>query len=85
MTDLEYDILDELYFVNPFRSLIEELDMAEQVLKPLLWQLLQKGWIKCMSPKGDETITDLSNFEQEYKNYHYLATKSGLLAHNRKD
>ncbi|MEM9982673.1 MAG: transporter, partial [Bacteroidota bacterium] len=68
-----------------YKSLAEELGITEQALKQLLWQLLQKGWIKCMSSKGDETITDLSNFEQEYKNYHYLATKSGLLAHNRKD
>lgn len=82
MSDEEFDVLDELYFVQPFSYLIEELQMEEDDLKQVLRSLLQKGYIKCFFNMNDEVFDDQLNFEEEFKNYHYLASKQGLLAHN---
>lgn len=82
MSDEEFDVLDELYFVQPFSYLIEELEMDEYDLKQVLQNLLQKGYIKCFFNMNDEVFEDRLDFEKDFRNYHYLASKQGLLAHN---
>lgn len=82
MSDEEFDVLDELYFVQPFSYLIEELQMEEEDLKQVLQKLLQKGYIKCFFNMNDEVFEDQLNFDADFKSYHYLASKQGLLAHN---
>lgn len=85
MDDLEFDILDELYFVQPFQYIKEELVLEEEVLKEALAKLLNKGWVKCLRKASDEVVAyETSLFEQNYKEYLYLATKEGLLAHNHR-
>ena len=82
MSDIEFDILDELYFVTSFGQLALALDMDEKMLKNSLEGLLKKGWIECLISPEDETPVRPAHFEREYRNYYYLATKAGLLAHN---
>ena len=83
MSDLEFDVLDELYFVQSFDYLRETIDLSEEKLKEVLKKLLTKAWIKCFVHVSEEgMVPNLEDFEQSYKNYHYLATKEGLLAHN---
>ena len=82
MTDEEFDVLDELYFVQPFSYLVEELSMMAEELKPVLAALLSKGWIKCFYNMNDEVFEKELDFEDQFDNYYYLATKKGLLAHN---
>jgi hypothetical protein len=83
MSDLEFDALDELYFVQSYPCLQNTLDWEEQVLKDTLKLLLEKGWIKCLKNASDEVLTEPElHFETEFKTYSYLATKEGLLAHN---
>ncbi|WPP48888.1 transporter [Catalinimonas niigatensis] len=82
MTALEFDVLDELYFVVSFRHLQEELEMEEQTLKEALLALLQKGWVKCFKDASEEAMQHETEFEIKYKEYFYLASKKGLLAHN---
>lgn len=85
MTDLEFDILDELYFVETFENLHKKLNLDKILLKDSLKQLLNVGWIKCFSENREEIFTDLTNFtnfEQKFDKYSYLATKAGLTAHN---
>jgi hypothetical protein len=82
MNDKEYDILDELYFTITFENLESKLELSEADLKGALLELIGKGWVKCLDKQADEEIYDLKNFEEEFKNYNYLATKAGLLAHN---
>jgi hypothetical protein len=85
MTDLEFDVLDELYFVQPFADLQQSLDseLDLKVLVQTLYDLEQKGWVKCLHPNRDEPIAaeelDIIN---QYAQYCYLATKAGLMAHN---
>lgn len=86
MNDLEFDVLDELYFVQTFNYLIKTLNLEEQILKDTLAQLIQKGWVKCFAPNLEEVLTNNEvDFDNQFKTYHYLATKQGLLAHNTID
>ncbi len=82
MSDEEFDVMDELYFVQSFDYLIEELEMTASELKGVLQSLLQRGWIKCFYNMNDEVFEDQLDFENAFENYYYLATKTGLLAHN---
>ena len=85
MTDSEFDILDELYFVETFENLQKKLNLDKKVLKEGLKQLLSVGWIKYFSENREEIFTDFADFEdfeQKFDKYSYLATKAGLTAHN---
>lgn len=82
MTETEFDVLDELYFIQSFEALAQSLAMPETGLKETLHSLLQKGWIKCLQSASGEWPAEETEFEKQYKNYYYLATKAGLLAHN---
>lgn len=82
MTDLEFDVLDELYFVVPYHHLKEELDLDDNALKGVLESLLAKGWIKCFLTASEEAVKSEIDFDNKYKDYFYLASKQGLLAHN---
>lgn len=85
MTDLEYDLLDELYFVQSFDYLQNALAIEEPVLKETLELLLKKGWVKCFVNNTEEVFIEDMDFEKRYRQYSYLATKQGLLAHNADD
>ena len=82
MTDPEFEVLDELYFVKSYNDLAISLDMEENEVREVLNSLLNKGWIKIFYPIDEELTFDQLQFNLNYKNYHYIATKAGLLAHN---
>jgi hypothetical protein len=84
MTELEYDVLDELYFVVSFSELQTTLDLEADELKNVLQTLLRRDWVKCLSSQTDELSASEVNFEKNYRDYFYLATKSGLLSHHGK-
>lgn len=84
MTDLEYDVLDELYFVISFPQLLSTLELEEDELKNVLRTLLRKEWIKCFRNQTTELNEDETDFSHHYRDYFYLATKTGLLAHHGK-
>ena len=84
MTNIQFQIIDELYFVTSFDDLLREVEIDDIELIGELKTLLQSGWV-------EQFI-----FNQEQKNYikqkhpvfdtisshAYLATKEGLLKHN---
>ncbi len=82
MTDLEFDILDELYFVQTFEDLLAAVGTEETALRTALAVLLDKGWIKCLGPEDDELPAAACDLTTRYAEYRYLATKRGLLVHN---
>ena len=84
MTDIKFDILDELYFLTGFGQLNTVLGLEEKILKESMISLYQKSWIKCYDPVLKEPLSEVPDFESNYKKYYYLATKAGLLAHNSK-
>lgn len=82
MEDIEYIILDELYFVVTFDELQRKTSLPESTLKKELGSLLKKGWLKIVDLETDSEIEDHSVIDRDYKNYNYLASKAGLFAHN---
>ena len=82
MTDQEYEIMDELYFVISFGELMDKLILEENELKVSLAALLDKQYIKCFRNVSDEIPPEHVDYENNYRNYHYLASKEGLFAHN---
>ncbi|MEQ9438348.1 MAG: hypothetical protein RIG62_04840 [Cyclobacteriaceae bacterium] len=82
MTDLEYDVMDELYFVSSFEQLRETLELEDDELRNVLQTLLRKEWITCYLNHSEEIPHQEADFSDHYQKYYYLATKAGLLAHN---
>lgn len=82
MTSIEFDVLDELYFLQSYMYLINTLKIDDKILHKTLLMLIKKGWVICYSSPTVEVKFEKRKFEKGYKNYHYLATKAGLLAHN---
>ncbi len=83
MTDLEFDILDELYFVTDYRLLKETLDLEDDALREGLRGLISMNYVKCLFPNQDTEVPfDPAHFEAEGHNYYFLASKAGLLTHN---
>lgn len=82
MSEQEYQVLDELYFVQSFQELRQLTDFSEDELKEILGQLLRKGWIKCLRSREGEEPVEESEFFANYSSCLYLATKAGLQAHN---
>ncbi|MBC3542303.1 hypothetical protein ACFSC6_13980 [Rufibacter sediminis] len=85
MTDQEFDILDELYFVTSFEELQKELGLPEEELREALRGLISMNYIKCLFPDQDTEVPfDPDHFAREGHQYFFLATKEGLLTHNSK-
>lgn len=82
MSDAEFDVLDQLYFVTRLDHILEELDIQPKVLIQTLTELYKKGWIKILETVDDDVSVDKIDLENNAGNYFYLATKEGLLAHN---
>jgi len=85
MTDIEFQILDELYFLQSYSYLTKTVGISEAELKTGLKSLLQKGWIRCYKTPSEEIEFPNRHFDSEYWSYYYLASKTGLLAHNSND
>ena len=82
MTDQEFDVLEELYFVQSFEEVREATNFKPERLKLVLQDLMEKGWIRCLSNRQDSVAGEHINFGEYYQDYFYLATKAGLMAHN---
>jgi len=82
MTDEEFDLLDELYFVQPYAFLKEELAWDDERIYEVLHGLQKKGWVKCFKAMDEEVFEAELDLKNNFRNYFYLATKKGLMAHN---
>lgn len=81
MTDLEFDLMDELYFVQPYAQLQTALGWGDLVLLQTLKLLYSQGYIKCLKTP-DKEIFDEIDWQYQGRDLLYLATKKGLMAHN---
>ncbi len=82
MTDEEFDVLDELYFVISYNDLVRALVIDETKLVEVLNSLHQRDFIKVLSNADDEVDDNDVDLAQKANTYFYLITKKGLLAHN---
>ena len=82
ITDLEFRILDELYFVSSYQNIIENVEADPSLVLEALLRLLQAGLvsqIKLIEGTEEKLDTpDLSLLEQSF----FVASKNGLLIHN---
>lgn len=82
MTDQEFDLLDELYFVTTFDQLLDKIDWEKAVLVEVLKSLIAKDWVKAVSLQDGDLPPAHIDLNKDPRAYHYLASKAGLLAHN---
>ena len=82
LSEKEFEILDELYFLVSFEELANTLDMEQNILKQVLGGMIEKRWVKCFTePEQDIDYHDV-DFLNQFDKYHYLASKEGLFIHN---
>ena len=83
VTDPEFDLLDELYFVTPFRTLLQKTGLPAAELENQLRSLLEQGFIRSYWPDPDtELAYETTSFGAIARDAAYLASKEGLLQHN---
>lgn len=82
MSEEEYDIMDQLYFVTSFEDVKEQSGLDNAVISSVLWDFITRGWVKCFDGPEKEVEVGNEDFRTNFENYHYLASKQGLLAHN---
>lgn len=82
MTNDEFTILDELYFVTKYANLQSSCEEdLEGELNEVLVGLIEKDWVSAMA-SVDEKLKWNSSLKENLPQYFFLATKKGLLAHN---
>ena len=84
LSELEYEVLGALYFVEPFVHILEECNAPEPVVADVLKSLIQRKWVTPMKfdEQQQEYVRSFIYDTDNMRAYHYLATKEGLLAHN---
>ena len=81
MTEDEFELVDELYFVQSYEDIKKELRWEDAKLLGILQSLVEKEWVKCLLSPEEEVFEDY-DIGNNGKNYFYLATKEGLMMHN---
>ena len=82
MTDEEFDIIDELYFVTPYSELKEETGFSDEQLRSNLVDLVNKGWVRVYKSVDEESEVQQMDSQSTYQSFYYLASKKGLFEHN---
>jgi hypothetical protein len=77
-----FEVLEALYFVTSFQELSDATGFENARLARLLQDLFDKGWVRCYDGIDNEVIGDEVDIRNRFANYHYLASKEGLFAHN---
>ena len=84
LNELQYAILDALYFVEPYENILADVDAPENIVGAELRQMLQWGWVQAMS--FDEASQDYVPSAiwdvDDLRAYRYLASRKGLLMHH---
>lgn len=84
LTDLQFDILDCLYFVEPFDRIVEEVREPAAIVGAEIKEMIARKWVQPMQydeQAGDYMPTFFHDAD-DMRAYHYLATKKGLMLHN---
>lgn len=84
MNEIQFQILDSLYFVEPFDNILSEVKAPENVVASELKTLIRLGWVQVMdfdTQIGDYKKTMFYDSDN-MRAFSYLATKEGMLRHN---
>jgi hypothetical protein len=84
LSEEQFRILDCLYFVEPFATLLNETGLPRPIIAAELQTMIAKRWIQVMI--YDETVKDYVPTSihdvDRWDDFFFLATKEGLLKHN---
>ncbi|MSQ79544.1 MAG: hypothetical protein EXR21_07705 [Flavobacteriaceae bacterium] len=83
-SDPEFEILNCLYFVEPFSRILEETGIDRNIAADVLKDLIARKLVSPMRFDDDakEYVRSYIYDGDHMDDYHYLATKEGLLLHN---
>ena len=86
-TQVEYDILNSVYFVEPFEKILEEVDAPQNIVTDGLRFLIEHKFVVAMrwSERKNEYERTFFYDADNMHAFHYLATKEGLVAHNTRN
>ena len=82
MTDDEFNIIDELYFVTSYQDLKEGCQLSDEVLQTNLISLVKEGLVRVYKNVDEASELQQINLKDHFKKYFYLASKKGLFEHN---
>lgn len=86
LTDIQYQIINSLYFVEPFDTLVQEVDATEPVIVNELRELIDKRYVQVMMV--DETTGEKKkSFYYDSDNmraFSYVATGDGISLHSQR-
>ena len=82
MSDEEFDLIDELYFVSSYQDLKSALAFSDDSLKFILVNLIQKGWVKIFKTVDEEGDLEDINRDNNFRKCFFLVSKKGLFEHN---
>ena len=87
LTELEFLILDEVYFVSSYHTILKNLGCEEEQFRKTLINLLEKAWIAQL--KYNEEKKDFEKLDAYEISFleasSFVATKEGLLIHNSRN
>ena len=81
MTNTEFEIIDELYFLISFNELLAQLDFDKELLVNELRKLYKKGWIRIYDGI-DKELENHALLNESFSKYRFLVSKKGLSEHN---
>lgn len=81
---LEMDVLNCLYFVEPFEVIVEETGLTPAIAGDVLKKLIAKKWVTPMKfDEGEQEYIRSFIYDSDHmSDYRYMATKEGLMKHN---
>lgn len=84
LSDIAQDILNSLYFVEPFDKIVEECKADRNIVGAELKELIAKRLVTPMrfDEERSEFVRSYIYDADDLSAFHYLATKDGLMAHN---
>lgn len=84
MSAVEFDLLDELYFITAFKGLPQAIGQSDAITRETLCSLLRKEfvWQFYFDTEANDFVRTNPIDPDHPEQYHYLASKKGLLAHN---
>lgn len=82
MSDLEYDIVDELYFLTTYSMLKNNLKMSDNDLFLGLNSLIQSQFVQYFIEMDGESNPNIAFNIETMQKLLFLASKKGLFAHN---
>jgi len=79
LSEIEYDVLEELYFVQSIQSLEKKCALSVASLEEILLELYKKQYIKLL----DQNFNEINNFmNEDFLRFQFVISKKGLFAHN---